>query len=134
MMLLQIKELAEKTGLSTDSIRFYEKKNLIQPTLRADNNYRYYDERTLEKVMFIKHCRELDISIQEIQSLHALLEHPEQNCHQVNDIIDQHLIEVKAKIKTLQSFEKQLKTLRQSCQNESSIANCQIIKTLQTVD
>lgn len=40
MMLLQIKELAEKTGLSTDSIRFYEKKNLIQPTLRADNNYR----------------------------------------------------------------------------------------------
>ena len=84
--------------------------------------------------MFIKHCRELDISIQEIQTLHELLEQPEQNCHQVNDIIDQHLIEVKAKIKTLQSFEKQLKTLRQSCQNESSIANCQIIKTLQTVD
>ena len=49
MMLLQIKELAEKTGLSTDSIRFYEKKNLIQPSLRADNNYRYYDERNVEK-------------------------------------------------------------------------------------
>ena len=39
-----IKDLANKTQLSTDTIRFYEKKQLIQPSVRADNNYRYYDD------------------------------------------------------------------------------------------
>ena len=39
-----IKELSTKSGVSIDSIRFYEKKKLLKPSFRADNNYRYYDE------------------------------------------------------------------------------------------
>ncbi|MGA9698293.1 MAG: MerR family DNA-binding transcriptional regulator, partial [Acinetobacter sp.] len=43
-----IKDLALKTGLSSDTIRFYEKKNLLKPSFRGDNNYRYYDENTFK--------------------------------------------------------------------------------------
>ena len=47
-----IGDLAKKTQLSTDSIRFYEKKQLIKPSFRADNNYKYYDEDTLKRLIF----------------------------------------------------------------------------------
>lgn len=43
-----IKDLAQKTGLSNDTIRFYEKKNLLKPSFRGSNNYRYYDENTFK--------------------------------------------------------------------------------------
>ena len=62
-----IRDLVKKTGLSADTVRFYEKKALIQPTLRAENNYRYYDDDTLKRLIFIKRCRALDLSLKEIE-------------------------------------------------------------------
>lgn len=130
MTFFKISALAEKTGLSTDTIRFYEKKALIQPSLRGENNYRYYDEDAYKKLIFIKHCRDLDISIQEIIELNELLKHPEGNCHVVNQMVDQHLVDVEQKISALLTFRKQLTELRQSCSSENTIEHCQIIKRL----
>lgn len=64
-----IKELSTLSGLTTDTLRFYEKRNLVKPSFRADNNYRYYDENTLKRIIFIKRCRALDISLSEIEHL-----------------------------------------------------------------
>ncbi|MCH4246658.1 MerR family transcriptional regulator [Acinetobacter populi] len=130
-MLLKIRELAEKAQVSVDSIRFYEKKNLLQPTFRADNQYRYYDEDALKKLLFIKHCRDLGIAIHEISSLNELLKHPQQNCHAVNILIEKHLQEVNEKILALQQFQTQLQQLRQSCNQNTTVEHCQIIKTLE---
>ncbi len=130
MTFFKISALAEKTGLSTDTIRFYEKKALIRPSLRGENNYRYYDEDAYKKLIFIKHCRDLDISIQEIIELNELLKHPEGNCHVVNQMVDQHLVDVEQKISALLTFRKQLTELRQSCSSENTIEHCQIIKRL----
>jgi DNA-binding transcriptional MerR regulator len=44
MSVYLISEMAKKTGLSTDTLRFYEKKGFIQPNFRASNQYRYYGE------------------------------------------------------------------------------------------
>jgi Cd(II)/Pb(II)-responsive transcriptional regulator len=132
-MQLKIKELAKKIGLSIDTIRFYEKKGLIPPPLRGDNNYRYYDEEAYKKLIFIKHCRDLDISIQEILQLNELLQHPEQNCNAVNHIIDQHLIDIQHKINSFINFQKQLQALRQTCHDNNTIEHCQIIKKLEEV-
>ncbi|MDN5435219.1 MAG: MerR family DNA-binding transcriptional regulator, partial [Acinetobacter sp.] len=46
-----ISDLAKKTQLSTDTVRFYEKKNLIRSSYRADNNYKYYDDETLKRLI-----------------------------------------------------------------------------------
>lgn len=130
-MLLKIRELAEKAQVSVDSIRFYEKKNLLQPTFREHNQYRYYNEDALKKLLFIKHCRELGIAIHEITTLNELLQHPQQNCHAVNLLIEKHLHEVNEKILALQQFQSQLQQLRQSCSENTTVEHCQIIKALQ---
>lgn len=75
-----ISDLAKITHLSTDTIRFYEKKQLIHPSYRADNNYRYYDDEAIKRLIFIKRCRALDMSLQEITQLSALVKQPTEGC------------------------------------------------------
>ena len=129
-----IHDLAKKTQLSTDTIRFYEKKQFIQPRFRAENHYRYYDDETLKRLIFIKHCRSLDISLAEIQNLLLLAAHPNENCHHVDVIIEQHIAKISQKINELQLLEKQLQALRDSCSPHERIQHCQILKNLEKKD
>lgn len=126
-----IKELANKTQLSIDTIRFYEKKKLLKPSFRGDNNYRYYDENTFKRLMFIKRCRTLDISLSEIETLLELEQQPSQSCQAVNQLIEQHIKQVTDKIKELQKFQQQLIQLRASCSRTETIKSCQILKQLE---
>ncbi|OTG81790.1 Cd(II)/Pb(II)-responsive transcriptional regulator [Acinetobacter sp. ANC 4648] len=125
-----IKDLANKTQLSTDTIRFYEKKQLIQPSFRAANNYRYYDDETLKQLIFIKRCRALDMSLQEIRQLIELVQQPQAGCQVVDQMIEQHIQQVEEKIAELRTFHTQLQDLRLSCSSNTTIDHCQILKQL----
>lgn len=128
-----ISQLAKMANLSTDTIRFYEKKKLIQPNFRANNQYRYYDESALKRLLFIKRCRALNMSLKEIESLIELEQNPTQSCASVNTLIDQHLEEITNKIKELILFKAELKQLRDSCLVPTTIDHCQILKTLENL-
>ncbi|OTG73941.1 transcriptional regulator [Acinetobacter terrae] len=103
--------MAEKTRLCIDDIRFYEKKQLIQPSSQADNNYLYYDDETLKRLIFIKRCRVLDMSLKEIELLIELEQKPDQDYCVVNNVIDEHLKHIESKISELQKFQLQLQQL-----------------------
>ncbi|EXA65069.1 Cd(II)/Pb(II)-responsive transcriptional regulator [Acinetobacter variabilis] len=129
-----ISDIAKKADLSTDTIRFYEKRGLIQPNFRASNQYRYYGDEALKRLIFIKRCRALGMSLKEIEYLIQLEQNPEQDCCEVNQMIDQHLIDISNKIKELQLFKQQLMTLRESCNTPTTINHCQILKTLESIE
>ena len=126
-----IKDLATLSGLSTDTIRFYEKRKLLHPSFRADNNYRYYDENILKRIIFIKRCRSLDLSLNEIERLIELEQNPQQSCHEVNNMIDLHIQQTTDKIKELKNFKTQLQSLRSSCNQSNQIMDCEILKRLE---
>jgi DNA-binding transcriptional MerR regulator len=126
-----MKDLVHKTGLSADTIRFYEKKHLLEPYFRGDNNYRYYQVDALKRLIFIKRCRALDISLKEIEYLIELEQKPQQDCSAVNQLIDEHLKQVEQKIIELQKFQIQLQQFRQSCATQSTIDDCQILRHLE---
>lgn len=125
--------LAKKLNISTDSIRFYEKKGLLKPTLKAENRYRYYDDECLKKLIFIKNCRSLDMSIQEIQQLLLLLNDKESSCQSVDLLVENHIEQIEDKIKQLNLFKQHLHQLRNSCPKTENINNCQIIKNLENI-
>ena len=127
----KIKDAAKYTDLSTDAIRFYEKKKLIQPSFRGENNYRYYDTSTLKCLIFIKRCRALNLSLKEIKYLIHLEQEPQSDCFAVNHLLDTHLNQIQTKIIELQKFQTQLQELRQSCSTKTTINHCQILKTLE---
>lgn len=126
-----IGDLAKKTQLSLDTIRFYEKKQLIQPSFRAENNYKYYDDEALKRLIFIKRCRALDMTLHEIVALLEQVQHPERGCKIVDQLIEEHIQHVETRILELQSFKTQLVALRQSCASDSTIDHCQIVKKLE---
>ncbi|ENU81897.1 MerR family transcriptional regulator [Acinetobacter sp. ANC 4636] len=133
-MFFSIGELAKKSKISADTIRFYEKKQLITAPKRANNNYRYYDDQALQQLIFIRHCRELGMSLKEIQEMNALMLHPQDNCTVVDTLVETHLGHIQDKIQQLQKFSQQLQQLRQSCNSQACIQDCNIVKTLHQLD
>ncbi len=129
-MLYSIGELARKSKISVDSIRFYEKKNLLSLPLRGNNNYRYYDDTALEQLIFIRHCRELGMSLKEIGQLTELLKKPYQQCNTVDQLIEDHLGHIEQKLQRLENFRTKLQQLRQTCRADLTIQDCKIVSGL----
>ena len=66
---MKIGALAETTGTSVETIRYYEREGLLPAAPRADNNYRLYTRVHAERLAFIRHCRNLDMTLDEIRAL-----------------------------------------------------------------
>ena len=66
---MKIGELSKHSDCSIQAIRHYEKLGLLPQTQRSEGNFRLYDTQALQRLLFIKHCRHLDISLVEIKDL-----------------------------------------------------------------
>lgn len=130
MKMFLISDIAKLTNTTIDAVRFYEKKGLLKPVYKAENQYRYYDQSSLARLTFIKNCRNLDLSITEITQLLSEIEQPNKNCESVDRLIEKHLEDINVKIKELKNFQKDLKDIRSSCKETHQISSCTIIKNL----
>ena len=127
---MKIGELAKLTGCSVQSIRHYEKAGLLPNTVRTSGNYRWYSEEGIERLQFIKKCRQLDLSINDIRQLILLSENPEEECESVNSLIDKYIVEIELKIKSFNDLKKQLVELRQQCSAGSKVRDCLTLSKL----
>jgi len=127
---LKIGELAKLSGCSIQAIRYYEKEKLLDSIKRSEGGYRLYDNRAIRQLMFIKHCRNLDITLSEIRLLIELRDYPETTCGNVNALIDKHSKQVDLRIKELTALKRQLETLRQTCTSGRAIKDCGILMEL----
>lgn len=128
---MKIGELAKKTGLSIDSIRFYEKSGLIRSPERTESGYREFSKDAVSTVVFISHCRALDIPITEIKKLLYVRSSSAKSCREANLIIDNQLLKLRERIKSMKSLEKQLAQLQSICHQELDPKDCPILKSLQ---
>jgi len=129
---LKIGELAKLTGCSIQSIRFYEKGNLLSAPRRSEGNYRLYDRNNLEQLIFIKHCRNLDITLAEIKQLLDLKQSPETQCEDVNHLIDEHIEQINLRMTELKKLKGSLTDLRSKCRDNQTVKNCGILQDLLT--
>ena len=129
---MRIGDLAESTGTAVETIRFYEREGLIAAAQRADNNYRVYTAAHAERLAFIRHCRHLDMTLDEIRTLLRLRDAPLQNCGEVNALLDEHIGHVTHRIRELRTLQKDLKALRARCGSPHAIEQCGILNELDT--
>jgi MerR family mercuric resistance operon transcriptional regulator len=112
---LQIGEVARKTGLSIDAIRFYEKEGLLPPPSRTEGGYRLYREREVADLEFIQKAQQLGFSLNEIRELFSIQRHPEEVCIHVRDLIVEKLSVIREKIAELQMLETDLTGALRQC-------------------
>ncbi|CAN5818477.1 Cd(II)/Pb(II)-responsive transcriptional regulator [soil metagenome] len=127
---MKIGELAQATDTSVETIRFYEKEGLLPTPARTDGNYRIYGQEHVERLMFIRHCRSLDMALDEIRALLRFKEAPQENCGGVNELLEEHLGHVAQRIRELRALEKQLKVLLDQCSTTAAASDCGILKEL----
>lgn len=127
---MKIGELATRTGTPVETIRYYEREGLLPEPARTASNYRDYGEPHAERLSFIRHCRGLDMTLDEIRVLLRFKDSPEENCGQVNALLDEHIVHVSQRIAALRDLERQLKTLRKTCQAAQAASACGILAEL----
>ncbi|MGE0671416.1 MAG: Cd(II)/Pb(II)-responsive transcriptional regulator [Methylibium sp.] len=124
---MKIGELAARADTQVETIRYYEREGLLLAAPRTDGNYRIYGDAHLERLAFIRHCRSLDMTLDEIRVLLRFKDDPEADCGDVNALLDEHIGHVAARIRNLRQLEKQLKALRLQCAGAGGAAHCGIL-------
>ena len=127
---LKIGELAKRSDCPVETIRYYEREGLLQKPLRSAGNYRIYDKKHVERLLFIRHCRHLDMTLDEIKRLLKFCDSPQESCVEVNALLDEHIGHVAERVAELQALEKHLKQLRRLCRQVQASKDCGILNEL----
>ncbi|VEL97186.1 MerR family transcriptional regulator [Alteromonas sp. 76-1] len=130
---MKIGQLADKTGLSIQTIRFYERKALLAAPQRTQSNYRSYSDEALKQLLFIKQCRSLDMTIEEISLVLETRTNPESSCENVNATMDKHIDDIKHRISELNALQKTLKSMRAACNDDKKIKECGVLHRIDSI-
>ncbi|MDT0595549.1 Cd(II)/Pb(II)-responsive transcriptional regulator [Glaciecola petra] len=130
---MKIGQLADKTGLSIQTIRFYERKALLSAPERTQSNYRSYSDDALKQLLFIKQCRALDMTIEEISLVLETRANPESSCESVNATIDKHIDDIRQRITELDALQKTLVSMRAACDDDKKIRECGVLHELDNI-
>jgi Cd(II)/Pb(II)-responsive transcriptional regulator len=127
---MKIGELAKATGAPVETIRFYEREGLLSAPERTSGNYRMYGADHAKRLAFIRNCRTLDMTLNEIRKLLLFKEAPTANCGDVNLLLDAQIDRVSDRIRDMKALEKSLKELRAQCVDASASKACAILQGL----
>ena len=124
----RIGEAARLSGVTAANIRYYEKEGLLTAGARGSNSYRLYSATDVHRLRFIRLCRAMDMSLDEVRTLLALDLRSKPDCDAACVAIDGHLLHVRERLQELQVLEQSLLDLRNSCDGMG--AHCGIIEAL----
>jgi Cd(II)/Pb(II)-responsive transcriptional regulator len=131
---MRIGELAQAANCSTETIRYYEKAGLLPAAARSHGNYRQYTSAHLERLKLIRNCRGLDMTQDEIRRLLHALDTATDDCEPVNQLLDEHIGHVDARLQELEQLRGHLVELRRRCSEGSPVERCGIIEGLNEME
>lgn len=129
MMSLSIGKLASKVGVSIDTVRYYERKQLLMPMSRTASGYRVYSLESVKQLRFVRKAQGLGFSLQEIKELLDLTLMPEKDCGDIRGRTQRKISEIEKKIDDLRAMQSALTKLADFCPGEGSpLEECSILK------
>ena len=126
---LLIGEISRRAGVNIETIRYYERIEVMPRPKRSEGDQRLYNELQLNRLTFIKRSRELGFSLKEVRALLTLIDSGEMTCSEVHALTIEHLREVRGKITDLRKLERALKDLAAQC-SLGNVSDCPIVETL----
>lgn len=112
---MQIGELSKQSGCSVETLRYYERIRLLPQPGRTEGGYRIYDEAQLARVRFIRRCRALEFSLDEIRELLDFVSRDDASCAEVSRFAESHLRLLETKIAELNEMRNSLAILLDDC-------------------
>lgn len=115
---IQIGELAKRTTLTVDAIRFYERRRLLPKAIRSPGGFRLYSTDDIERLHFVRQMHGLGFSLREVRELIGLRTHNVDACESVRERLKRKLADVRAKLHEVQKLESELTNDLKKCNKE----------------
>lgn len=130
---LTIGQLAQRVGVPTSTVRYYERRKLLRPVLRGHNRYRYYDEASVERLRLIRSAQTSGFSLDDIAVLLRMAREGGSDCRGFTELTEERLREVEQALADLTRLRKALsETLRKCDEGEQCRTSCVGLDDLQT--
>jgi len=127
---LTIGKVAKLSGVNVETVRFYERKGLIERPPAKESGYRQYPENVVGRIRFIKRAKELGFSLREIHELLLLRVEPGATCADVRKRATDEIADVDRRIGELSKIRKALERLAASCRGRGPSSECPILEAL----
>jgi DNA-binding transcriptional MerR regulator len=125
-----IGELSKATGVKVVTIRYYEHVKLMPAPPRTQGNYRVYTREHVYRLQFVRRCRDLGFTLDQLRDLLRLSVQSSRRCSDIDRITENHLKEIEAKIADLRRLAAQLRRIKNGCPGKGRIADCRILAAL----
>ncbi|MFP2240837.1 Zn(2+)-responsive transcriptional regulator [Pseudescherichia vulneris] len=131
--MFRIGELAKLAGVTPDTIRYYEKQQMMDNPARTEGGFRLYTDSDLQRLRFIRHGSQLGFTLEAIRELLSIRVDPESHtCQESKSIVQARLSEVEARISQLETMRKSLQRLNDACCGTAhSSVYCSILEALE---
>ncbi|MBI1425677.1 MAG: MerR family transcriptional regulator [Gammaproteobacteria bacterium] len=130
MAMFKIGEVTKLTGLSADTLRYYEKFGLLHNISRNTSGIRLYNEKDVSRLNFIKRAQSMNFSLDEIKKLLTMREDPQRAKVSVRQLTADKLKDVEKQIKELTTLQNELTLLLNLCRGSED--GCPIIEDIDT--
>lgn len=127
---LKIGEVARRTGVSVETVRYYEREGILAPPARRPSGYRAYPEEAVRRVRFAKRAQQLGFSLKAIDELLALRHDPKGRACRVKRSAAALVAEIDERIATLARMRDALAALEEACDGRGSASRCSILDAL----
>jgi Zn(II)-responsive transcriptional regulator len=128
MTTLGIGQLARRAGVAIDTVRYYERNQLLTPAGRLASGYRRYGEGELKRLRFIRRAKALGFTLEEIRELLSLSD--ERNVARVKRAAEAKLADIEQRVAELQRIRRGLRTLVAACPGHGRAEACPILNAL----
>lgn len=125
-----IGELSKATGVKVVTIRYYEHVKLMPVPPRTVGNYRVYRHEHLNRLQFVRRCRDLGFTLDQLRDLLRLSVKSRSRCSGIDRITGNHLKDIETKISDLKRLAAELRRIKNCCPGKGRVANCRILAAL----
>jgi MerR family transcriptional regulator, copper efflux regulator len=131
MDVLTIGQLARQARVNRETVRYYERRRLLQRPSRSVTGYRVFSDDALRRLRFIRHAKMLGFSLEEIRELLALRINSIDTCERVRERTQAKIADIERKIEALQRMTHALRGLVTACSRRRKTDECPILNCLE---
>src|SRR6266852_8684670 len=126
---LTIGHLAKEADVNLETVRFYERRGLLAKPQRSASGYRLFPSEAARRLRFIRRAKELGFSLKEIRELLSLRVSRRTTSADIRTRAEAKVVDIEAKIKSLESMKKTLRKLTRVCDGCSPVAECPLLES-----
>lgn len=127
MKAMKIGEIAKRSGIGVETIRYYERERLLQEPERRPSGYRQYDDSTVKRLHYISQAKALGFTLAEIRELLDLSFSANQSCDHIRQRAEAKLEDIANKIRSLQKMRRSLGRILAQCKARNSASDCLLV-------